>query len=328
MRRNSDKLRSTRHSYSYYPVDNPVLTERMRAAFPVEGYYTYLLNQDLEHVIPYDVGRDGEREVRVVGPDANRAMPLIASALSERGYPSLDDGVRDFVSSTAQHLVLGGPCTYEIDFLYSADEMGDDPPAAFRLELIAPGTFSTLGSTPIQYVLPTISPLRDRSGISYVSLDPSTLVTFTLPSDLVSPVRTMVDFLLAANREQGKDFALMERSLTESTPYDFTTHNREKGELFAEVTQPIGWNVRDLFKDNRLEPYSVWRQIRFLEFKVRVRDAILERLNQAIRRVGRKMDFAATIELTGLPTPGDVRTLKEDFRSGRRSLRDLVSSTF
>jgi len=33
---------------------------------------------------------------------------------------------------------------------------------------------------------------------------------------------------------------------------------------------------RDLFNDRQLEPFSVWRQIRFLEFKVKVRDCIVQ----------------------------------------------------
>jgi hypothetical protein len=239
----------------------------------------------------------------------------------------LDDGLRKFVSTTAQALVFGGPCTYEIDYLYPADEAGADHPVAFGLELIQPGTFSTIDGAPIQYVLPTLSEKRDPTGLPYVSLDQSTLVTFTLPQDLVAPVRTVIEFLVTANQEQTKEFALTQRALTEPTPYEFSAHMREKAELFAEVTQPIGWNVRDLFKDNQLEPFGVWRQIRFLEFKVRVRDAIIDRLNQAIDQVGKKMGFSATIEVAGLPTLEDVRVAKEDFRTGGRGLDDIGSAT-
>ena len=326
MRRRDERLRSTRRSHTYYPMDDPVLAERIQAALPVEGLYTYMLYRDLDHVFPYGFGRTSPR-LRIVGPDAERATPLIATALSERSFPSLDDGLRKFVSSTAQYLVFGGPCTYEIDYLYPADTDSDDEPVAFGLELIQPGTLGALDGAPIQYVLPTISEKRDSTGLSYVTLDLSTLVVFTLPPDLVAPVRTLIEFLMTANREQGKEFELTRQSLTETTPYNFSAHLREKGRLFAEVTQPIGWNVRDLFKDNQLEPFSVWRQIRFLEFKVRVRDSIIEQLNTAIGQVGKRMGFSASIEVTGVPTLSDVQQAKDDFRNGVRGLGTLATAT-
>jgi hypothetical protein len=184
-----------------------------------------------------------------------------------------------------------------------------------------------LDGAPIQYVLPTISETRGSTGLSYVTLDPSTLVVFTLPPDLVAPVRTLIEFLMTANREQGKEFELTRQSMTETTPYNFSAHLREKGRLFAEVTQPIGWNVRDLFKDDQLEPFSVWRQIRFLEFKVMVRDSIIEQLNTAIAQVGKRMGFSASIEVTGVPTLSDVQQAKDDFYNGVRGLGALATAT-
>jgi hypothetical protein len=326
MMHRDDRLRSTRRSYTYYPMDDPVITERMQAAVPVEGYYTYLLFQDLDHVFPYGVGRSSPR-VQIVGPDAEHASPLIAASLSERSFPSLDEAVRKFVSSTAQYLVFGGSCTYEIDYLYPADTDSDDEPVAFGLELIQPGTLGTRDGAPIQYVLPSISETHDSTGLSYVTLDPSTLVVFTLPRDLVTPVRTLIEFLMTANGERRKEFELTLQSTRETTPYNFSAHQREKGRLFAEVTQPIGWNVRDSFKDDQLEPFSVWRQIRFLEFKVIVRDSIIEQLNTAIGQVGKRMGFSASITVTGVPTLSDVQQAKDDFRNGVRGLGALATAT-
>lgn len=321
-------LRSTRRSHTYYPMGDAVLTERMRAALPVDDYYTSLLFQDLELVFPYGFGRAHTPRVQVVGPDASQARPLVEAALADdRSFPDLEDDVQRFVTSTAQHLVFGGSCTYEIEYLFLSDSGTDDEPVAFRLELIQPGTVGTLGGAPIQYVLPTISNTRDSTGLSFVRLDPSTLVTFKLPEGLSSPVRTLIEFLLAANREQGKEFELARQSMSEPTPYNFGVHLREKGRLFAQVTQPIGWNVRGLFKDDQLEPFSVWRQIRFLEFKVIVRDHIIRQLNAAIGEVGQRMGFSASIEVSGVPTLDDVRIAKENFRSGRRGMGDLASAT-
>jgi hypothetical protein len=83
--------------------------------------------------------------------------------------------------------------------------------------------------------------------------------------------------------------------------------------------------VRELFQDNHLAPYDVWRQLRFLEFKIRLRDLIMNRLNATLSEVGSQLDFQAAIELSGLPTLQDVDNAKNDLRSGRRSLNDLAT---
>jgi len=323
-RRPADGLRSTRKSRSFYPVDR-VLQERVRAATSFEGYYTFLLHQDLDFVVPYTIGRGDEPEARVTGPDADRAAPLMERALADRDWtPSLSDSVRKFVSSTAQHLVIGGPVTYEIDYLYP--EAGTPAkPAEFRLELVLPGTLAYHGRQPVQYVPAAFGGPRDKTGLTYVDLDPATLVTFRLEPAEQAAVRKIVRFLRAASSLQGAEMPLMEQSARGGTPYSFDEHQRERGELFAKITKPIGWNARGLFQDNHLAPYDVWRQLRFLEFKIRLRDLIMNRLNTALSEAGSRLDFQAAIELDGLPTLRDVDSAKNDLQNGQRSLSDLAT---
>jgi hypothetical protein len=321
--RPADGLRSTRRSRTFYPVD-PALQERMRAT-SFEAYYIFLLHQDLDFVIPYTIGRRGGPQARVTGPDADRAAPLIERALSGRDWtPSISDSVRQFVSSTAQHLVIGGPVTYEIDYLYPLAATSG-PPAEFRLELVLPGTLSYHGRQPIQYIPAAFGGPQDNTGLNYVHLNPATLVTFRLDPAEESAVRKMVSFLRAASSLQGAEMSLMEQSARGGTPYSFTEHQRERAELFAKVTEPVGWNVRGLFQDNLLAPYEVWRQLRFLEFKVRLRDLLMDRLNTTLSEVGSQMGFQAAIELSGLPSLQDVDDAKDDLRNGRRSLNDLAT---
>ena len=295
-------------------------------AVSFEGYYTYLLYQDLDFVMPYELHRGTDRTARIVGPNADQAAPLIEQALSGREWTSsLYDTLRSFVSSAAQHVVLAGPIAYEIDYLCPAAPA--DPPAspsAFRLEPIAPGTFAHHGKRPIQYVPAAYGGPKDKTGLTYVELDPETLITIRLDQRPETAVRKMIDFLRAANRLQGSERALIEQSMRSTTPYSFSRHQQEQGELFATVTEPIGWNVRRLFKDNHLEPYDVWRNLRFLEFKIRLRDLIIDRLNQALRQVGGRLGFEAAIELNGLRTLAEVEEAKDDLRTGRCGLTDLA----
>ena len=220
--------------------------------------------------------------------------------------------------------MIGGPVTYEIDYLYPMAATSG-PPAEFRLELVLPGTLSYHGRQPIQYIPAAFGGPRDKTGLTYVDLDPATLVTFRLDPAEEAAVRKMVSFLRAASALQGAEMPLMEQSMRGGTPYNFTEHQRERGELFAKVTEPVGWNVRGLFQDNHLAPYEVWRQLRFLEFKIRLRDLIMNRLNATLSEVGSQLGFQAAIELSGLPTLQDVDDAKSDLRNGRRSLKDLAT---
>ena len=95
-REGDDGFRGTRLSYAYYPVDSPELAGRMQRAMPYEGFYTHLLFQDLDHIVPYTIGRTEGVRARVVGAQTDRRTELVGEALSERGYPSLVDGARSF----------------------------------------------------------------------------------------------------------------------------------------------------------------------------------------------------------------------------------------
>src|SRR6266851_2010967 len=138
----------------------------------------------------------------------------------------------------------------------------------------------------------------------------------------------MVNFLRSAGSLQGAATPLMEQSTRGGTPYSFSEHQRERGELFATVTEPVGWNVRELLQDNHLAPYDVWRQLRFLEFKVRIRDLIIERLNTTLSEVGDHLGFQATIELSGLPTLQDVAGATTDLRNGHRRMAGVGKTAF
>ena len=314
-----DGLQSTRKSRTFYPTDS-ALEARMRAASPA-GTYAFFLHEDLDRVMPYNMGHPGRFQARVTGPDALKAQPLIEQAFSGEGWrPSLYDSVREFAATIARHLVFSGPVTYEIDYLYplAADS---DRQAEFRLELVAPGTLSHHGRQPIQYVPAAYGGSRDKTGMTYVELDPATLITFRLGAAEEATVREIINFLKTASALDGPGARLMAQG---GDAYSFAEHQRKRGELIAKITEPIGWNARDLFKDNRLEPYDAWRKLRFLEFTIKIRGLIVERLNAAIAQVGNRLGFRAAIELEGLPTLLDVEQAKNDLETGQRSIRELT----
>jgi len=250
---------------------------------------------------------------------------MITQALSTNEHTYwLTDALERFVRSAAQNLVLAGPVTYEINYLYPVEGESAAEPMRFRLELIAPGTMSYHGTTPIQYVLSTFGGPTDSTGLTYVELDPQTLVTFHLPDPIEDQVKKIIHFLRAANREQVSGSALLDQSMRGKSGYSFTRHQEELAELFAAATAPIGWNARGLFTYNHLEPYDVWRELKFMEFKTRVRQAILHQLNDVLAQIGSVLRFEAQIELVGVVALSDIEQAMEDMRSGARSIGQLA----
>lgn len=316
-----EDLRSTRKSRAFYPQE-PDLARIVQAA-SAGGYYIFFLREDLDHTVPYSVGRPGGPQVRVTGPDAQKAAPLIEQALgSEEHGPDLSDSVRHFVSSVAQDLVTSGPVTCEIDYLYPRDSA--TAPVEFRLEPLLTGTVSRHGRQPIQYVPSAFGGPRDKTGLTYVKLDPATLVTFALDPSTTATVRKIKTFLHEAGTRQGLGGPLPDLPAGASSAYSLAEYNRELGDLIAKVTEPIGWNARALFHDNRLAPYEVWRQLRFTEFKIRLRERIMTQINTALATAGTRLGFQAAIEFNGLLTLQDVENAKADLRSGQRTLDELT----
>ena len=201
----------------------------MRATSP-EGFYIFMLYEDLDHVVPYTIGRHGGQQARVTGPDADKARPLIERALSGQEWTrSLSDSVRKFVSSTAQYVVISGPVTYEIDYLYPLADAAA-PPTEFRLELVRPGTLAHHGRQPIQYIPDAYGGPKDKTGLTYADLDPATLVTFRLPPAEEAAVRKVVRFLRAANSLQGAETPLIQQSGRGGTAYSFAEHQRQRAQ--------------------------------------------------------------------------------------------------
>jgi hypothetical protein len=129
--------------------------------------------------------------------------------------------------------------------------------------------------------------------------------------------------LAAASAQTPAQSRLVNDSMRGVLQYDLADHRRRADLIVFRATAPLGWNGGGLIDSDLLYPYLVWRQLQFLAFKIRVRDAILLQLNTAIATAGRLLGFTATIEIGGVPTLDDVRAREEDLTHGRQTLTDI-----
>jgi hypothetical protein len=101
-------------------------------------------------------------------------------------------------------------------------------------------------------------------------------------------------------------------------------HQRQASELLGEAVKPIGWNARGSFNDCVLFYYWIHLMIRFERFKIELRDAMLNTLNDGIQRVGQKIGFNGKITIDGLPTLADVDAAIVNLKSGTMAFSDVM----
>ncbi|MEY2569026.1 MAG: hypothetical protein QOE35_3555 [Actinomycetota bacterium] len=330
MRGKRDGLVSTRKSRWYYVdgIDDVRLQAQLRSGPTGDGYYEHMLIEDSSHVLPFGRGLDEGFRAEVTGTDSTRAEILICDSLpTQFDRTHLADAVREFMQHTAQLIVGYESAIYEIDYLVDpADPKA--PPVAFRFEPLQVGSVDRVRRRIVQYVPASMAEKVRRNGLGYVELERDRVVRFDLPKDIESDVRRSVRFLASASEQHRAEFALVEQSMRQRTDYDASEHHRMSGELLLEATRPIGWNARGLYRDHVLDPYSVWRQLQFKRFKIRLRDSILARLNEALIAVGGHLGFEAQVELLDVPTHADVDAAEADLRDGRRPLTDLIAAAY
>ena len=233
------------------------------------GLYAHMLAEDLSHLFPYDSGpKDGFSAT--LDPANDEVEQLILDALPSHHGPArtLHDGIRDFGQMAAREL-LEGPVIMEID-LYS-DDTGR--PRAFRLHFVPGATYWESWGRPRQWVPERMGGKR-RGKLHFVELDATRIVKFDLSRRTRRDVRRSLKALRLADDLQSTAIAMV----TGSGPvagFDFETH---RGLIAAETrkrTHAIGWDGRGLYTEGMLEPYPVWRRLRFARFQGAVREVVV-----------------------------------------------------
>jgi hypothetical protein len=316
-----------RTSRWYYTgeVRDRALRRLTRPAPAANSSYGRMFLEDASSLLPYGNGRNEGFTATINGSDTTRTVPLITQALpSEFGSQSLQHRLRDFFSSAADLILAYGQAHYELVYVHRGAEEAAGPPDAFRIELIPPGTVHSRRGQLVQYVPPHAAQKHTRKGVGIIPLDPETTIEFRLASDLAKQVRHVLQVLEVASAHVLAQARMLGDPTSGELRIDIAERRRQADRILARATAPIGWDGRGLFRSGQLEPYMVWRQLKFLGFKIQLRETILDRLNAAITTVGHKLNFTARIELGGVPTLDDVRKYQQDLTDGHQNLSDLL----
>lgn len=314
---------STQRSRWYYTgeVRDPALRRVTHLDRTAESTYGLMLREDASALFPSGASTDEGFTVTVNEAEGSRASSLIREALPSRyGEPPLPGKLRDFFHDTADLVLAYGTAHYELAYLDRNIAGPAEESQPFRLVLIPPGTVHKRRYRLFQYVSSNAARQHTRDGIGIIDLDPAAIVEFRLDPPLARKVRHAMQVLAAASAQTPAQSRLVNDSMRGVLQYDLSDHRRRADLIVFRATAPLGWNGRGLIDSDLLYPYLVWRQLQFLAFKIRMRDAILLQLNAAIATAGRRLGFTAAIEIGGVPTLDDVRAREEDLTHGRQTL--------
>jgi len=286
-----------------------------------EGQISGLLSEDLKFVIPYENDSVASLNLSPLGDHQAPNSQMIAEALSGERRATPHNAIETFIRQMAPRLVFSKEVWVELEYIYD-NQFDDTTPRAFFIRMIPPGTVEVKrNGVPIQYVPSDRTPLTDKKGRSYVELERSNLFAFTLSDELSKSTKPVTDFLRISEREQedAREMELLSQAASGDTTLDLSEHLKQKGDIVNRAMSPIGWDVRRLYSGNQLESFQSWRQLKFLRFKVTLRNRILADLNALINQAGQDFGFQANIELSGLPTVLEVDAAMSDFENGRKS---------
>ena len=284
--------------------------------------YPWMLIQDTSVSIMPIGGRTANRPFRVFAtPPDPRAEELISAALPRGGdRHDLGRAVCAFFRDCAQAVMSFGEVYYEI--VYFSDNEASAP-VRCELTMIQSGTVKRRWGHLIQYVPQTIA--NERSLPVRIQLPEERVVLFSLPTSVGVKLKRTMKALVIASRRVFPKFVL-ERTADESSsmPFDVTTYDRARKAAIAEATRSIGWNARGLLRDEALEYYWLYRQLSFEGFIIDLRNQILNTLNEAIQRIGRRLGFSVQLHVEGLPGLQELEAARAALKSGNGTFKEIL----
>lgn len=302
------------------------------------GSLGFMISEDGHQLLPH---RDEGYTVRIT-PDDPRTRELVTNSLAP-GFGSggqLEDRLRHCLEQLAQQVLAGG-AVFEIDYLIrpvddnhvgagtgeqggqvqsGGGQLYETPYAAFEIGWIPTGTVARRRRQYIQYVPIDLSPRIARSGLHFVELDRRDLVFINLSGRRKTALRRARGAVAAAAGQDATPYNFIKAG---EGAFDHAQFRAQLAKLVMRGTRELGWDSRFLYNDYMLDTYTLWRHLQFERFKVDLRDAVLEGINEMLHRAGQKMNFSAVVEVSGAVTAEDLDSAEAQLASGSRPLVEL-----
>jgi len=323
MRRKRLKEGSTRQSIWFYSdmvKDDPHLNKKSDYHYTAE---THMLIEDVElSCLPIPGYSTKNYRVTLTASQPNIEKLIIEAIETEYDYQDLAQSIYEFFHTCVRVIMVYGHAGYEI--AYSSRDGGDFD--SFEFVLIPPSAFKVRKNRFRQYVpLELANQLKLET--QFINFPPDNILLFTLP-DYVQPYhKTMMDALAYLGRNLYPRWAL-QNLYERKIPFSQSDYALSREIALAKATRIVGWNARNYNSDYKFEHYVWRRQLLFYKFLCSLRASILEKFNEGLHRVGKKMNFTAELSIEGLPTIADAELALEKLQQGDLTTFEEVLKPF
>lgn len=281
-------------------------------------FYLHMFPEDVSNGIMPIGGRTRHKGFAIkLSTSDPRTEEIIAEGLDRDHLESLQEAVCGFFQTVAAHLCFSDRAVFEIVYF---EEPETQKVTGFELILLNPDQLIEKRGKIYQIVEREIAEEMNVPELIFLPTDD--LVVFTPPKHFANNLR-----VVRANLAELDRLRLPETILEASKkhiPYDFKAHERSQKLALVEAVKPIGWNARGSFNDCVTSYYWIRLLLKFESFKIELRRSMLAALNEALLRIGRRIDFTAQIEISGLPLRVDVTDALRKLDSGEQAFTEIM----
>jgi len=171
--------------------------------------------------------------------------------------------------------------------------------------------------------------LNERTDITspIILLPRKEMMILSFPRQLGGPsgYRRLLSQLQWLSGSVVPDFAREDMTRQKQTKgYDFSVYKRNQSAFLAGITKHLGWTARQLFNEESLEFYQIYRILKFEKSRAILREHILNQMNRSLHLIGRRMGFKARIRLDGIPHSEDYVEYMKQLLAGELSFHDAI----
>lgn len=283
---------------------------------PVGSYAQMLIDDISTGILPY-----GSREEKYTSltPSDAKYERILAYALSQHSYYRQLDLVgesRSFIELVAGTVARFGNCVCEVVELKDP-ATADGKTVAFRLPKLNPLTVRKQGKLWKQFVP------QENENLLELTLPLERLIVFDLPQQHRAYWQKMIESLKLLDLSF-PDLTDRDSSRSPRNAFDYKAHHELLDQAILRITRDIGWDMRRNTPDGITEYYWLHRRLRFVKFRIELRDHIIDTLNVGLKTMRSLLGTESLIELQNLPTIVDVEQAEEDLRSGTRSVKEII----
>jgi len=291
------------------------------------SFYASMFLEDLRFGITPFGERSKNPEFAVkIEPPSKEMEEIVRLALPTLHWEPHDitEAVCDFIEEAAQILAYYGKAYYEIVYFY-ADEnkLKID---GFRLEPIPNYCMKETFGFYWQY-LPKKMAKPDEENIKRFNwLPKNDLFVLSIPRQLggIRKFKRLLSELRWLSNCIIPKFTMDDMAMGQQTKgYDFSLYQANQEIFLAKMTRHLGWPSRGKFARESLEFYQIYRYLKFEKTTAILREHILHRLNDCLKRVGKKMDCNVKIKLEGIPSSKDYESYLIKLIEGSLSFSEV-----